>query len=133
MKKCLLLGFLVLLLGAAGAQSSAFYDTGFENCTDHDADMRDYCEAYCDHYTGEYCEVIDAHQDFDTPRGTIDVCTCRCGVEQEEVTYNDIQCGEDLQNKWSPSGEDTGSGDESCCLPAFMLLSLLGIAALRQC
>ena len=134
MDKYIFLGLLALSLGVAGAQSSEFYDYGTENCTDHDSDMRDYCEAYCDYYTGEYCQVLEAKQEFDTPRGTIDLCRCRCGVGQEEVTYTDIQCGEDLQRKWSASGEETGGSDggSSCCLPASILLSVMSLAVLRH-
>jgi hypothetical protein len=121
---------LVLLLGVASAQSPIFYDYGTENCTDKYADMKTYCEAYCDYHTEEYCEAIDVQKAVDTPRGTIDSCKCRCGVDQEEITYTNIQCGEDLQRKWSPSGEETSTS--SCCLPAFMLLGVLSALVLRR-
>ncbi|MFH0737059.1 MAG: hypothetical protein V1827_00710 [Candidatus Micrarchaeota archaeon] len=118
-----LLGIL-LLSSNAFAQAGA-WEIDYSKCDRGGVDTQSYCDGYCEYETYEECDYV-SHIASDTPK-MIDQCVCICGVDQEEVVYNDVPCLDDLTRYGTPSGDDD-FGMGSCCLPAFLLLGIAAFA-----
>lgn len=114
-------------------QATSANEVDLERCTKSGVNMRDYCQGYCELQTGMAC-TTGIYTELDDS-SNIDKCECKCGVDQQTYTYENVPCGIDLNPP--TGGVDYGEGDfgssgSFCCLPAFALLGLVGFLAARR-
>lgn len=117
---------LVFLLSASHAYTGA-WEVDIERCTGTSADIIAYCDGYCELQTMDEC---DYSSHVVTRVGVIDECVCTCGVGQYEVSYYDVECGQDLNRYAQPLGTGDYSGS-ACCFPVFALLCVLALSVSR--